>query len=88
MPAEGRYWVEPETGRVLLTELLLTADRVNSIITTRYAENETMGHSVPVEMRERYINWTRRQRVSGTAVYSRFRRFQVRVEEGGAPVRD
>ena len=88
MPAEGRYWVEPETGRVLLTELLLTADRVNSIITTRYAENETMGHSVPVEMRERYINWTRRQRVNGTAVYSRFRRFQVRVEEGGAPVRD
>lgn len=88
MPAEGRYWVEPRTGRVLLTELVLTADRVNSNITTRYAENETMGHAVPVEMRERYINWTRRQRVNGTAVYSGFRRFQVRVEEGGAPVRD
>ena len=87
MPAAGRYWVEPATGRVLLTELVLAADRVNSNITTRYAENETMGHSVPVEMRERYVNWTRRQRVNGTAVYTRFRRFQVRVDEG-PPGRD
>ena len=87
MPAAGRYWVEPATGRVLLTELVLTAGNANSVIATRYAEDDTMGHSVPVEMRERYINWNNRQRVNGTAVYTRFRRFQVRVSEG-APPRD
>lgn len=81
-PAAGRYWVEPATGRVLLTELVLSAAMVSSNITTRYAHNGTMGHSVPVEMRERYINWNNRQRVNGTADYTRFRRFQVRVEEG------
>lgn len=81
-PAAGRYWVEPATGRVLLTELVLSAAMVSSNITTRYAHNGTMGHSVPVEMRERYINWNNRQRVNGAAGYTRFRRFQVRVEEG------
>lgn len=84
-PAAGRYWVEPATGRVLLTELVLSAAMVNSNITTRYADNATMGHSVPVEMRERYINWNNRQRVNGTADYTRFRRFQVRVDEGTLP---
>ena len=87
MPARGRYWVEPATGRILITELVLEGDNFDSVITTRYAEDETMGHSVPVEMRERYINTSSRERVDGAATYTRFRRFQVHVDES-APFRD
>ena len=87
VPARGRYWVEQETGRILITELILESGSFDSITTTRYAENETMGHAVPVEMRERYINNSSRQRVDGTATYTRFRRFQVLVDES-EPFRD
>ena len=84
LPARGRYWIEAESGRVLVTELVLDHPDVDSLITVRYAADETLGHLVPVEMRERYSNQRSRSRVDGTATYSRFRRFQVQVEEGAA----
>ena len=82
LPAQGRYWIEAATGRVLVTELVLDHPDVDSRITVRYAADEGLGHLVPVEMRERYDNRRSRSRVDGTATYSRFRRFQVQVEEG------
>ena len=87
VPARGRYWVAPGTGRILITEMILEAGSFDSLTTTRYAEDETMGNAVPVEMRERYVNNSSRQRVDGTATYTRFRRFQVLVDES-APFRD
>ena len=82
LPAQGRYWIDAETGRVLVTELVLDHPDVDSRITVRYAADGALGHLVPVEMRERYDNRRTRSRVDGTATYSRFRRFQVQVEEG------
>ncbi len=87
LPARGRYWIEPATGRVLVTELALEDDEVDSLVTVRYARPEELDHLVPVEMRERYRNRGSGSRVEGTATYSRFRRFQVLVEES-APFRD
>ena len=87
LPARGRYWIEPATGRVLVTELALDDDEVDSLVTVRYARPEELDHLVPVEMRERYRNRGSGSRVEGTATYSRFRRFQVLVEES-APFRD
>ncbi|MCY4659899.1 MAG: hypothetical protein OXF93_08820 [Acidobacteria bacterium] len=84
LPASGRYWIEAATGRVLVTDLVLDHPDVDSRITVRYADDEMLGHPVPVEMRERYNNRRTRSRVDGTATYSRFRRFQVQVEEGAA----
>jgi hypothetical protein len=84
LPARGRYWIEAATGRVLVTELVLDHPDVDSLITVRYAAGETLEHLVPVEMRERYNNRRSRSRVDGTATYSRFRRFQVQVDEGAA----
>ena len=85
LPAQGRYWIEAATGRILVTELVLDHPDVDSRITVRYADDEGLGHLVPVEMRERYDNRRTRSRVDGTATYSRFRRFQVQVEEGTTP---
>lgn len=87
LPAEGRYWIEPETGRVLVTEIALEDDAVDSLVTVRYEQPDELDHLVPVEMRERYHNRRSGSRVEGTATYSHFRRFQVIVEES-APFRD
>ena len=87
LPAEGRFWIEAATGRVLVTELIVDDDAVNATITVRYEADDAMGHLLPVEMRERYDSRRPDSRVDGTATYSRFRRFQVQVEES-RPFRD
>ena len=87
LPARGRYWIEPATGRVLVTELVLEDDTVESLVTVRYDEADELTHLVPIEMRERYNNRRSGSRVEGTATYSRFRRFRVLVEET-APFRN
>ena len=87
LPVRGRYWIEPAAGRVFLSELALDADSIEALITVRYEANETLGHFVPVEMRERYRNLLSGSLVEGTATYAGMRRFQVLVEES-APFRD
>jgi hypothetical protein len=85
LPATGRFWVDPDTGRVFVTELLVDDDEVDATITVRYETEDTMDSLVPVEMRERYES--RVTRIDGTATYTHFRRFQVDVEES-KPFRD
>ena len=85
--ARGRYWIEPDTGRVLVTELVLEDEAVESIVTVRYGSADDLRHLAPVEMRERYENRRSGSRVEGTATYGRFRRFRVTVEES-EPFRD
>ena len=87
LPAEGRFWIEPATGRVIVTELIVDDAAVKATITVRFEPDDTVGHPVPVEMRERYENRRQGSRVDGTATYSRIRRFQVQVEES-KPFRD
>ena len=87
IPARGHYWIEPATGRVLASELILEDDEVESLVSVRYGAPEELDHLVPVEMRERYNNLRSESRVEGTATYSRFRRFQVVVDES-EPFRD
>ena len=85
LPARGRYWIEPDTGRVLVTEIIIEDADVEALITVRYDAPAELDHLVPVEMRERYQNHLSHSRVEGTATYSRFRRFRVVVEESEAP---
>lgn len=87
VPARGRYWIEAETGRVLVTELVIEDENVDALITVRYEQPAELDHSVPVEMRELYHNHLSGSRVEGAATYSRFRRFRVVVEES-EPFRD
>ena len=87
LPVRGRYWIDPATGRVFLSELVLDADSLEALITVRYEANDAFGHFVPVEMRERYRNHLSGSLIEGTATYTRFRRFQVLVEES-APFRN
>ena len=87
LPAAGRFWVEPASGRVLASELVVENAELAATITVRYEVDPKLGHLVPAEMRERYENRRQKSRVDGTATYSGFRRFQVQVTES-EPIRD
>jgi hypothetical protein len=81
LPASGRYWIEPVSGRLIMTELILRNAAIEAIIDVRYEEVATVGQLVPIVMRERYRDLRRNSLVEGTATYSRVRRFQVTTSE-------
>ena len=63
--------------------------RIRSIrgtIDVEYEVEPSIGLLVPVVMRERYEIRRDQSRVDGEATYSRFRQFQVKVDEKLAPV--
>jgi hypothetical protein len=88
MPARGRFWIDPETGRVVVSELIVSDPLINCMIDVAYEHDETLGLMIPAEMRERYVNRRSRTTTTGTATYSRIRRFAVQVNEDIAPVRN
>jgi hypothetical protein len=80
LPARGRFWIDPHTGRVLMTELIAKNHDVAATVDVSYQSEPLVGFFVPVEMRERYSD-RRGARIEGTAEYGRFRQFQVNVDE-------
>jgi hypothetical protein len=84
IPAHGRFWVEPDTGVVLRSEMILGGTRrlsARAALTVTYRLEPSLGFRIPIEMRERYDN-PRRKRddvVIAVATYSDFRRFDWRT---------
>lgn len=78
-PASGRFWIDPATGAVLISELEMTNDDVSGTINVSYQSEPVLGFLVPAEMRERYT--ARRALIEGRATYGRFRRFLVTTDE-------
>lgn len=81
LPASGRFWIEPDTGRIVMTELRLRNKVLEAVIDVRYDLAPAVGAFVPVAMRERYRNFGRSSVIEGTASYTRFRTFQVSESE-------
>lgn len=71
LPTRGRFWIDPSTGAVLISELVAEGGGVIATITVSYQSEPLMGFLVPVEMRESYLRYG--ERISGHAVYGRFR---------------
>jgi hypothetical protein len=80
MPARGRFWVEPLTGRVLMSEMILRNRDVRATIDVSYQSEPLLGFLVPIEMRERY-DGRGKEHIDGTATYGRLRQFQVSTNE-------
>jgi hypothetical protein len=90
VPSQGRFWIEPVSGRVLMSEMRSNHPLVRADITVNYQSEPLLGLLVPVAMFERYENrvtartmppsqyW---RRIEATAMYGRFRRFQVEVDQ-------
>jgi hypothetical protein len=87
IPSRGRFWIEPATGRVLMSEMITGDDHVRGELVVSYQSEPVLGLLVPVELRERYSEGKRRAAIEGAATYSNFRRFQVQVDETIDPVR-
>ena len=81
LPARGRFWIEPATGRVLMSELILENNQVRCVIDVNYQSQPILGLLVPIEMRERYDHLRDRSVIDGFATYGQFRQFQVNVSE-------
>jgi hypothetical protein len=80
--SSGRIWVETDTGRVLMTELVVDSTSVRSSIQVSYQSEPLLGFLVPVEMRESYsLSPPSRYRIDGTASYGNFRQFTVKTNE-------
>ena len=79
-PARGRFWIEPSTGRVLMSELIMRNRTFNATIDVSYQSEPLVGLLVPAEMREEYKDRAG-SHITGVATYGRFRQFAVNVDE-------
>jgi len=70
-PAQGRFWINPSNGSVLISELIVDGGGVIATVTVSYQSEPLMGFLVPVEMRESYVRYP--ERITGHAQYGKFR---------------
>lgn len=87
LPSHGRFWIDPLTGRVIMTELIAEDFAIRGTIVVRYQPDASTGLLLPAAMRERYDVRQNGTRVNGSATYGKFRQFQVKVDEKIAPIK-
>ena len=80
IPSHGRFWIDPNTGRVLMSELIAKNRAITATVAVSYQSEPLVGLLVPIEMRENYQD-RRGAHVEAVAEYGRFRQFQVNVGE-------
>jgi len=79
-PMRGRFWIEPASGRVVMSEIIARNKAGNATIDVSYQSEPLVGMFVPIEMREEYQDRSGTH-ITGTATYGRFRQFTVNVDE-------
>src|SRR4051812_41748433 len=72
LPSRGRFWVDPASGRVLMTELIAEDTGVFGTVIVSYQSPPLLDFLVPVEMRETYRRPGRDERIQGVAMYTNF----------------
>jgi hypothetical protein len=77
LPATGRFWIDPDTGRVVKSELSVNGKVSQTRITVTYAPAQTLPVWVPAAMDEEYTNFSGTERVTTQAKYSNFHQFKV-----------
>ena len=82
MRASGSFLVDETSGAVVQTKTVF-ADALNQSaeLIVQYTQDSKMGVWVPSAMNELYRGSTGNMLLTGTAVYSQFRRFQVTTDE-------
>jgi hypothetical protein len=71
--AAGRFWIEPATGRVLVSELTVGDRNMRATIDVSFQSEPLLDMLVPVAMRERYEARRSKTVLEGRATYGRFR---------------
>lgn len=85
--AHGRFWFAMPDAEVLMTELGVEDYTLSATIHVAYERKPGLPVAVPVEMHELYVNRLNSSKVEGTATYSNFREFNVKVDEQIAPIK-
>jgi hypothetical protein len=85
--SHGRFWFAMPDAEVLMTELGVDDYSLSATIHVAYERKPGLAVAVPVEMHELYENRLNSSKVQGTATYSNFREFSVKVDEQIAPIR-
>jgi hypothetical protein len=73
VPARGRFWIEPETGRVFMSEIVARSGDLRGTIDVSYQSEPVRGLMLPVEMREWYESTKSGSKIETVATYGRFR---------------
>lgn len=73
----GRFWIEADTGRVMMTELLTKNRQIEGSVSVSFKSEPLLGLLVPVEMHERYRS-RNGSLIEAVATYGRFTPFRVR----------
>ena len=81
LPTHGRFWIDPATGRVLMTELVAEDRTLRATIDVRFRSEPLDGMLLPLSMRERYEGRRSKSLIEGSATYDKFRQFNVHVDE-------
>jgi hypothetical protein len=84
-PVRGRFWIEPDTGRVLMSDLAAGDGDLRAEISVSYQSEPLLGFLVPIEMRERYEARKRNTLIEGSARYSAFRPLAAANATPGRP---
>ena len=79
-PMRGRFWIEPASGRVMMSEIVARNRALNATIDVSYQSEPLVGMFVPIEMREEYRDPSGTH-ITGNATYGHFRQFTVNVDE-------
>jgi hypothetical protein len=74
IPVHGRFWIDPTSGRVLMSELIAEDKIVHATIDVSYQSEPVLDLLVPIEMREAYWRGDQPARITGIATYDGFRR--------------
>jgi hypothetical protein len=85
--SHGHFWFAMPDAEVLMTELGVDDYSLTATIHVAYQRRPGLAVPVPIEMHEEYVNRLNSSKVEGSATYSNFRQFEVKVDEQIAPVR-
>jgi hypothetical protein len=78
--AQGKFWIEENTGAVLKTELRVATGSTNASIVVAYRLQPKPALWLPMIMNERYAT-PRQPVITGRATYQNFRQFNVLVDQ-------
>lgn len=76
LPSHGRFWIEPASGRVLMSELVVHNRVLKAVLDVSYQSEPLLGMLVPIEMHELYEGRRDNSRIEAVATYGRFRPLQ------------
>ena len=78
LPARGRFWIEPASGRVMRTNVTFESRDFSCEMTVTFSFVEKLKLWVPTEMEDSTVD--PREVISGRAAYSNFRKFGVSTD--------